>query len=99
MEDGDIPQSSRNKFMREQLDEDSPGVRVVQDNTGTKIIKILPLKIEGITKGTLGRKNAIKGAGKRIVTLTKSAIEIPKERQRIKKKAKLTPTPLVQTTA
>ena len=83
MRDSNFPESSMNKIMRDQLKPDSPAVKVIIDNTGTKVMKLAPFKLEGITD-----KFSIKGFYARSATLARQGVEILAEQQRVKQAEK-----------
>lgn len=76
-----VAESIRRSIMMRQLEEDSPAVRVVRDNTGTKILKVVPFVLEGITD-----KFDVKGIAFRIKMYAKQFFEIQKEKARIRAK-------------
>ncbi|ADI37520.1 hypothetical protein [Waddlia chondrophila] len=85
MEEKRFPKSTVRRVMRGQLGTSSPAVRVIKDNTGTRIMKITPFKIEGLTKDEYSPTNF----AARLIVYANQGIEIMKERKRIAKYEKL----------
>ncbi len=81
MEKAQFSKEARAEFMRGQIKEDSPAVKIIRDNTGTKIMKVSPFFIEGFTEGPLATPlNFLQ----RMLLYITQGIEILKERRRIK---------------
>lgn len=80
MRASDFPQSTRNEILKNQLKK-GPGIKVILDNTRTKIMKVRPFFLEGLTKGPFSAKGYLDRAG----IYVKQGIEILAERRRVKK--------------
>ena len=79
-----VDESVKRKIMRKQLEEGSPAVQVVMDNTGTKIVKVLPFVLEGVSD-----KYDLRGVSFRLKMYVNQLFEIKAERDRINKKRRV----------
>lgn len=74
--------------IRDQLKETSPAVKVIIDNTKTKIMKISPFFLEGLNQDIFKDK----GFADRCFIYVKQVKEILAEQQRVKQREKVNPT-------